>query len=362
MSFSEKKGRSAWLALFLSTLLCIAPVSAEEYFDRYDLSPALAVLDLGAQPLGYPSGVISSVMQRDRRLQAALQSMGIGSKVYPFKRGADMIGLLSDGRLEAGLLGDLPTILTASARKVWIVGLVKQTSTAIVAKGDTQVGALIGKKIAYVPISSAHHTLLQGLASAGLKEDQVTLVSMGVEAMPLALARGEVDAFAAWEPAPTIALEKSTENRIVFRGRSSDYFVLERGFEAHNPEAARVLVAGFVRAIEWMRRSQKNVGKAARWVLADGEKFAGKPMVLSVEQIVAITRREILNIPSAPVILPLSSGERPLKSEFDFLQRMGKLPKEASWENLSDSFAYEGLKRVLSERQKYQITAFDYEE
>ena len=102
-----------------------------------------------------------------------------------------MVALLADHRLEAGLLGDMPTILAAATANVWVVGLVKQTSTAIVAKGDTQVRGLAGKRIGYVEASSAHHTWLQALASAGLSESRVKLVALGVDEMPEALARGD---------------------------------------------------------------------------------------------------------------------------------------------------------------------------
>jgi hypothetical protein len=82
-------------------------------------------VDLGVQPLGYPSGVISSVMRHDRILQKALNDARLPLKLHPFQRGADMVGLLGERRLEAGLLGDMPTLLSASVGQVWIVGLVK---------------------------------------------------------------------------------------------------------------------------------------------------------------------------------------------------------------------------------------------
>jgi ABC-type nitrate/sulfonate/bicarbonate transport system substrate-binding protein len=346
------------------TLVCSAISSssaADEYFDRYGLSPASPTIDLGVQPLGYPSGVISAVMQRDRILKKALEEVKQPLKTHAFLRGADMVGLLGAHKLEAGLLGDMPTILTASTGNVWVVGLVKQTSTAIVAKGDGQVAGLAGKRIAYVPFSSAHHTLLQGLASAGLNESQVKLTPLRIDEMPGALERADIDAFAAWEPAPTIALGNSDKNRIVFRGQSTDYFVIDRDFEKRQPEAARLLTAGFFRAIEWMRRSQTNLDRAARWVITDGEALSGKPMTISTSQIGAITRREILTVPSAPVILE-NPGAAPLANEYQFLAKLEKLPTGAKQENVISAFKYDGLARVLAETKKYQLRIFDYDD
>ena len=336
-------------------------VSAGEYFDQYGLSPGSLPVDLGVQPLGYPSGVISVVMQHDRILQRALKNSNTPLKTHPFKRGADMVALLADKRLEAGLIGDMPTILAAASGHVFIAGLVKQATTSIVAREGVRIDSLAGKRIGYVEASSAHHTLLQGLVAAGVKGSQVTLIPISIADMPEALARGQIDAFSAWEPAPSIALGQNPENHVIFRGVSTDYFVLERNFVKRSPELALQLLAGFVRAVEWMRRSQHNAEKAVRWAIADAEKFSGKSNSLSVKQIVMITHREILDIPSAPVIL-LDPASPPLQKQFQFLQSLNKLPTDASWENLKRAMHYDGLPKIFADRQAYQLRSYDYEE
>ncbi len=368
-----KAGSNVLLGLGLA--LAVQLSSAADYVDAYRLVPASAPLDLGVQPLGYPSGVISAVLARDRILAKALEQAGRPLRLHPFKRGADMLALLADGRLEAALLGDMPTLLAAAEGHVWIAGLVKQTSTAIVAHGDLQVRDLVGKRIAYVEASSAHLTLLQGLAAAGLTPSQVVLVPMGVREMPAALQRGEIDAFAAWEPAPTIALAQSdknadkpggkngAKNQVVFRSYSSDYFVVQREFARQSPQAALQLLAGYLRAIEWMRRSQLNLERAAGWALADTQAFAGVPAAaappVTVAQIAAITRREILDVPSAPVVL-FSPGAPPLRSEFQFLGKLGKLAPGAKWAEVEDALGYSGLAQVQAQARAFALRSFDY--
>jgi ABC-type nitrate/sulfonate/bicarbonate transport system substrate-binding protein len=363
----------------LGLALAVQLASAADYFDAYGLTPASAPLDLGVQPLGYPSGVISAVMARDRILAKALEQAGRPLRLHPFKRGADMLAPLADGRLEAALLGDMPTLLAAAEGSVWIAGLVKQTSTAIVANGDLQVRDLPGKRIAYVEASSAHLTLLQGLAAAGLTPSQVSLVPMGVREMPAALQRGEIDAFAAWEPAPTIALaqgEKNggkqggkhgAKNQVVFRSYSSDYFVVQREFARRSPQAALQLLAGYLRALEWMRRSQLNLERAARWALADTQAFANTQAFAGVQtdtgvtvaQIAAITRREILDVPSAPAVL-FSPSAPPLRSEFQFLGKLGKLGPGAQWAEVEAALGYTGLAQVQAQARGFALRSFDY--
>lgn len=350
--------RIALLAFAFNAFLA-RPVQAAEYYDQYGLSPASAELNLGIQPHGYPSGVISAVMSRDRTMLNALAQLSSPLKTHPFQRGADMLSLLADQRLEAGLIGDVPTILAAARGDVWIVGLVKQTSTSIVAKNETRVSNLAGKRIAFVENSSAHNTLLQGLKAAGLTESDVKLVNMRVDEMPDALEAGKIDAFAAWEPAPTNALSRNNKNHTVFRGLSSDYFVINRAFEQRSPETARVLIAGYVRAIEFMRRSHKNLQSAANWAILDAKAYSAKAGEIPASQVMAITRREILNIPSAPAIIA-PPGSPILLNEFKFLKERGKIPADGQWENITDALSYRGLSLVMGEQRRYEINKFDY--
>ncbi len=343
------------------TLLSAPSVAAEPYTNSNSLAVKSATLNLGVQPLGYPSGVISAVMQHDRILKKALADSKSTLKTHPFKRGADMLPLLADHRLDAALLGDMPTLIAAATARVSIIGLVKQSSTAIVAKRETEVRGLLGKRIGYVEASSGYYTLLQGLASAGIDDTRVTLISLAVSEMPAALERGDIDAFVAWEPAPTMALANHKKNHVVFRGWNSDYFIISQDFIERAPQAAQHLIAGFVRAIEWMRRSQNNAEKAAHWASAESTRFSPATALLSTAQITAITRREILDIPSAPAILH-SPDSAPLQSEFQFLAKLGKLPPAATWENVNSALHYDGLAKVFSEPRAFKLRVYDYEE
>ncbi len=351
-----------WSGLLLLWLCCTGLAAAdEEYFARYALPRNAASVDLGVQPLGYPAAMIGALLQRDRILKRRLEELGQPLATFAFRRGSDMLDLLADGRLEAGLLGDLPTIRLAVGTDVAIAGLTKRSATALVARQEGLLTHLQGKRLAYVPDSSAHYTLLQALASVGLSEREVTLVALTIDEMPAALTQGRIDGFAAWEPAPTVALASHPQARIVFRGPSSDYLVLTRRFVQRHPEAARHLVAALVRALEWMRQSRGNIETAARWAMHDGSAFSGQAPVLPLAQAVTIARREILEVPAAPAI-PAASGDRHLLlGEFHFLQQRGKLPANTSWERLAMAFAYDGLQQVTTAPTRYRLYVFDYE-
>lgn len=345
--------------LLTLAMACTVPAAHAEYYEQYGLRSGSSEVDVGIQPSGFPSGVVSAVMRRDRLLQAALADLKTAMRSLGFRRGADMLSLLADQRLDAGLLGDMPTLMAAAAGQVWVVGLVKQTSTALIARDNIVMRALVGKRIAFVEASSAHLTILQGLAAAGLTEQQVHLVPMAVTDMPQALEEGTVDAFAAWEPFITIARNRNPRTHIVFRGASADYFVLSRGFVRQSPQAALQLIAGFLRALAWMRASQQNLEQAARWAVTDSEAFSGNAPALTTAQVRAIVRRELLDVPSAPVLID-DDGPPRLKAEFDFLRRLGKLPANASWAQVESALGYDGLTTVLGNERRFRVTSFDY--
>ena len=345
------------LALFL-TMIGGRPASSAEYYEPYLLRQP-AQIDIGVQPLGYPVAMIGAVMARDGVLRDFLKSRSMTLAMHPYRNGVDMVPFVGGDGLEFGFLGDMPTIRAVVTRDVDIVGLAKQTSSSIVSRERT-LQQLKGKTIGYVPGSSAHHALLQGLASVGMSDRDVSLVAVPIDDMPDALDAERIAAFAAWEPAPTIATGRNRNNRVAFRAQSTDYFVVSQDFVKRQPEAARAVISAFVRAIYWMKKSTQNAEYAATWALTEGESFSGKPSGLKQRQAVDIAQREILTIPSAPLIPGLAEGKVPLSSAFDFLQRLGKLPENADRSRLDRAFAFKGLQEVLADAKKHRVYRDDY--
>ncbi|WP_323000612.1 NrtA/SsuA/CpmA family ABC transporter substrate-binding protein [Denitromonas sp.] len=329
-------------------------------YDGYDLSPQAARVDLGVQPLGYPTGLVGAAMGRDRILRGALAEQGLSLQTLAFRRGPDIVDRLGGQRLEAGLVGDMPTLAAIAAGDTLVAGVVKFSTSAVVSREIGLMANLRGRRIAYVEGSSAHYTLLEGLASAGLKEADVELVPMPVNDMPDALREGRVSAFAAWEPAPAIALAQDPAHRIVFRGRSTDYLLISRQFADTRPEAARQLTAALVRAIRWMQRRRDNIETAARWAMADGVRLAGEPAQASLSQAVNITRTELLDIPALPTIPASARGMQGLGGKLKFLQHRGKIPTHIGANEVEQAFDYAGLAEVQSAPAKYRLNNFDY--
>lgn len=318
-------------------------------------------LVLGTQPLGVPCSALSALMLRDQVLQQALAHTPWRLNAYPFSKGADMLPLLSLRQLAAAFLGDMPTLVAAALGEVAIVGIVKQTTTAIVGRGLERIEDLRGCKVGYVEASSAHYTLLQGLNLAGLQESQITWVPLAVDQMVDALERGDIDAFAAWEPASSLALMRHRAHRVIFRGSTTDYLVLNRFLTQEHPEVSLALIASFVRAIQWLRLSRLNLDKAVRWANDEATSFSGRSLALPLRQLAAIVERDLLDVPAAPLV-SVPETLPPLQQEFEFLARLGKLPSQARWAHVVQAFSYDGLSMVLRQPQRHQTRTFNYRE
>ena len=349
------------LAVMLMLGLLSNNAFAEEYFDRYPISVEAKQIDLGVQPMAYPLAFISSVMQRDLRLRAELKAGGYSLSTFPYRKGNDMVALMGDGKLEGAMLGDMPTINSAVRTPIAIVGLGKRNFSSVVSRGYSRIEQLRGKKMGYSPGSSSHFVLLRGLEGAGLRPEQVTLVKLEPTAMPEALERGDVDAFSAWEPTPSISLATNPKNKAIFRGMSTDWFALSQDFVDQHPDAAMSLVAAYARSIAWMRQSSANVRKAAAWVLADGEAFLGSPPKVSLDQAVRIVRKDLLDVAGAPAVPKMIDDAPPLSREFAFLRAQDLLIPGAEEVSLTRAFKFDGLKTVLSAPEKYKLYHYDYE-
>jgi hypothetical protein len=320
------------------------------------------VIDLGVQPAAFPIAMFTEAIHHDRILRAELAKSGWSLRQHAYFKGNDMFADLKGDRLEALALGDIPALGTVAGHDFLIVGLLKHTFSSVVANRYLPLSDLKGKRIGNGKGSTAHYTLLEGLATVSLGEQDVELVDIHVNDMPEALAAGSIDAFSAWEPAPTIALARNPAHFVVYRGVNNSYLLLGRGMVEGQPEVARHFLAAFARALYWMKKDPDNLRRAAQWALKANAAFTGKPPELTVEQAMSITREEALNVPGAPA---LPKGEATpngrMAKQLAFLQRLGKIPAGVAWDRVGRSFAPHLIEDILRKPAAYRVFAFDYE-
>lgn len=365
MNQMDNKFFQRYFAIFAALLAGLAGVpstQAEDYFDKYDLKPVAGFVDLGVQPNAYPLAFISAVMMRDRLLRDELKQQNLTLRAFPFKKGNDIVKLVGNGKLEVAFLGDMPTVNTIASTPTSVVGLGKRNFSSIVARDFSRLDELKGRKIGFSAGSSSHLVLMRGLKGANMTEKDVTLVPLDPAAMPDALDQGAVDAYSAWEPTPSISLARSPKNRAIYRGMSTDWVVFSREFAERDANVSQMLVAAYVRSLNWMRKSKENLDRAGAWVLAETEKFNGEPAKVTAAKAIEIARKDLLEVPGAPSVPTLVDGAPPLSREFAFLKEQGRIAATVDDAFIRDAFAFDGLRKVQADPKKYRLFSFDYDE
>ncbi len=339
-------------------------LSDDPIYKDYEFGQDESVIDLGAQPMWIPTGLISETMRRDTLLHTALAEKGLRIRFHSFLKGADVNFFMRRGDLEVGIGGDMPALTAAADSKVLVAALIQQGYCSIVAARPMLVEQLRGRRIGYAFGSNAHYALLAALSSAGLGPGDVRLVPLDVTVMPDALFSGAIDAFSAWEPTPTIALNLSDGPEIIHRRLSPGFLYFARAFADRHPEVVRQIVASELRAIRWMQSRNSNLAQATRWAMQAEQEFTAQPSVLSVEQYMALAKNDVLGIPDCLPAIPQSdlATDGHLSREFEFLQRLGGIPRTVKWEEVQACFDRTVVEHVLTRTQEYRLTVHEYAE
>ncbi len=330
-------------------------------YSGYEFRKGENVINIGVQPLWVPTGFITEALKRDTVLHKGLSTLGKELRFYSFLKGDDVNFFLKRGNIDVGIGGDMPAIRAASTFDVIIPVLIQQGFCSIVAKRHMLLKELKGESIGYAFGSNAHYALLNALAYEGINKSHVNLISMDVTEMPESLQKGEISAFSAWEPTPTITLNKYQENVVIHRSQSSGYMYFLKSFSDKHPEAMNQIVAAEIRAVKWMNNDIKNLMKASSWALSAGQELSGKKLALTVLQNVELAQKYILGLSSIPII-PSKYLEQggPLQKEFKFLKDLGKIPMSVKWERSRNSFDRKIIREIIANSKKYRLDEFKY--
>lgn len=131
--------------------------------------------------------------------------------------GGDVITYYGAGEVDLGLMGSAPAARASSEpvvrdvdlQVIWIHDVIGDAESLIVKDpAITDVTGLKGATIAVPFASTAHYSLLQAIADAGLDSSKdVTLVNLDPEKMPAAWQSDEIDAVWVWDPVQSQLIE-----------------------------------------------------------------------------------------------------------------------------------------------------------
>ncbi len=332
------------------------PVYSDYQFNNNDTT-----INLGVQPLYVPASLIAEVMKRDTILVDELSNLGIKIHFYNFLKGDDINFFLQKGDLDGGMGGDMPTLSAAASLDIVILSLIQKGFVSIVANQQMLIENLKGKRIGYAFGSNAHYALLRILATAGLSEHQVILVPMEVTEMPEALNNGDITAFSAWEPTPSVALKKYPNSTIIHQRISLGFFYFLDKLYKDNPKALSHIIAAEIRAINWLQAEQKNLFLATEWNISECRLAFGTRLNFSVNDFAAIAMNDIIGLPLNPFVAARNlKNNGPLHKEFQFLINIKKIPMSVSWPVIQNKFRPDILKSLWAEKENFRLNVFNY--
>jgi ABC-type nitrate/sulfonate/bicarbonate transport system substrate-binding protein len=209
----------------------------------------------------------------------------------------------------------------------------------IVGRNIQTVEQLKGKKVG-VALGSASEVFWRAfLEKLNLDAKDYTVIQVEPPEMLAALERGNIDAFASWEPWLTRTIQAVPNTKIV---RDNDgiinprnFVYVNRGWATQNPEAAAAFMRSLVEATELLRNNPDE---------------AAKHIAMFLKMDYPLTR-ELVGKVNFDIYLDQSSIDH-LKRIESQLQASGKLAKPIDWEK----FIYpEMLKKVQPEKVNYTL-------
>jgi NitT/TauT family transport system substrate-binding protein len=225
----------------------------------------------GIKPSGPPEKVTMALTAvTDAALAIIAQKQG-----YCREEGLEVTALLHpygklalqdvlEGKADFATLAEAPVMFaTLKGEKIAIIATIQTTNevNVIVARRDRDIGAigdLRGRKIGVTLGTTMDYFLDAILATQGISRKDVALVDMGADALPEALARGNVDAASTAHPYSILAQKRLGDRGITFHGKdiykATYNVVATRASIRQNPGRIPKLLRALIRAEAFARQ------------------------------------------------------------------------------------------------------------
>ncbi len=323
-------------ALMTGAVLLVGMISgcgkAEKAVDKAQTQ----TLNLAIQPA---VGFLPLYIMRDEQLiEKALADAGYDVKVTytEYESGPPENEAFAAGLVDIGIMGNVPAlsgIASGQDRKLIGIAYNGEATEAIIVPKDSDiktVADLKGKKIGLVVGSIAQNLVSAVFEENNLKFSDVEFVNLSAGEQPQALANGQVDAVAVWEP--TISKLTADGSNVVLADGTGVFLgenpIIARGeYIEKNPEIVQIYMDTYK--------------KAAELLAADTEKYAEqysdyfgldtsiiRSALANAKQPIAITDADVTD----------------LQKTADFLKSENLATKEIKVEDYVDFTFSEGLK------------------
>jgi NitT/TauT family transport system substrate-binding protein len=230
-------------------------------------SAALAAPALQAQGVTVRIGALRLIHSIAPYLYERFQPAGMRIEVIPFESPTEGKNAVVTKSVDFGAFGIAAGILGAAAREpVTVIGSCCDRGMAVVAKkksGIDKLADLRGKRVGIWPGSTQEVFILERLRMEGMTIRDVQSVRVSFSEMPIALARGDVDAYVGAEPGPGVSIASGV-GKIVEYPYSTPMGSLNMIFAVHPETIAQR--PDLVRAMLKVHRQASEFGMANRGV------------------------------------------------------------------------------------------------
>lgn len=181
---------------------------------------------------------------------------GISALIQPYTSGKEALQATLKGRADLATVADIPIVFAAMNRvPLSIVATIFRTEKdhGIVGRRDRGIGSpasLKGKRVGVTIGSSGHFVLDAILNRQGLALSEVTMLNLKPEEFSAALAKGDVDAVATWEPSLDNLLTQLGSNGASFYGENVYEIPFNiagtRAYVASHPETMKKILRALI--------------------------------------------------------------------------------------------------------------------
>jgi len=181
-----------------------------------------------------------------------------------FKAGPELMSGFSAGGIDAGYVGLSPALVAAAnrtARIALIAQVNKNGSALVVGKNSTvrRSSDLKGKAVAIPGHATIQDFLLRRmLTGAGIDEREVTIITIKPPEMISVLGSGQIAAFMAWEPYPSLAIGQAagsvlTYSENIWPDHPCCVLAVSRDFLEKRPAEVDALRRAHQRSIDYIK-------------------------------------------------------------------------------------------------------------
>ena len=175
-----------------------------------------------------------------------------------------------------------------------------------------------------------------------MSENDIRHVPLDTGDILNAVRDGKIDAFTTFEPTATVYTKIDPTLHTINRSFSSyGFFNIRKDYGEKHREAVKTIIAAQIRAMLWIKESDKNLNMASRWMAEESAKIVPIPLNKYIKELNTLCSEDIsgnINIYSIVPGRGLLSHGGDISKEFEFLKKVGFIPKDRKWEDVIKHF------------------------